>query len=207
MTLITSDLLMDCCKVFVLHDFPYLYIGFYSLLSVLCRQHVSSGPQSKGLAWLLLWQCPEGVSQGCWLEQEAHLWRQPHAVVPVHVCASQPCHQCSAGPWMAPQQALSIIWQGGASHGASLNGCSPQDLTGLPSPDSPGTAAAAFCCCGAPLSAPRHVYLRCKCGLLKNCFVCGPLNKRKTHGDFSVSWSCSAAAVVSTFQVLCVVLP
>lgn len=136
-----------------------------------------------------------GFNVGCWLERGAHLWRQPHAVVPVHVWASQL-------PALPPVISRALNGTPAATEHYLAGWClswnlferlqpSRNLLACLPSPDSLGMAAAASCCCGVPLNACGHVYLRCKC--LKNCFVCGSLNKR-WKGRHMVGLLCPGSA-------------
>lgn len=90
--------------------------------------------------------------------------------------APGPSTKRAQGPWMAPQQPLSVPWQGGASRRASLSGYSPQGTRWPdhpPSPDSPGMTAAASCCRGALGHECSWACLpKVQMWPFKNCFVC-----------------------------------
>lgn len=157
----------------------------------------------------------KGFHSGYWLEQEAHLWRQPHAPVPVHVCASQL-------PALPPMVLEALNGTPAATEHYLAGWCLSwrfsewlqplrSSLAWLPAqPDSLGMAAL---CCLLLLGCSTECSWAClpkvEIGLLKSYFVCDPRNKRcagRHMVGVSVSWSCSAAAVESTFQVLYVVL-
>lgn len=176
------------------------------MLSVLCRQHLSSGwhlSQSKGLVWAF-------AVAGLWVGFNVELWLLAGAGGTSLETA--PCPGACACLCTAPSPATSAL-EGPEWHPSSCWAflgrvmplvellwvvTAPKELAGLTACRAPTPWARLLlphCYCGAPLNALGRLHLRCKCGLFKNSFVCGPLNK---DGQENTWWGFCVLVLLSS---------